>query len=568
MSYYGGGGGGYPPAQGGYPPAPGGYPPAPGGAGYPPAPGGGGYPPAPGGGGYPPSAPAGGGYPPAPGGGYPPAPGVGGYPPAPAPGYPPAQGGYPPASAPGGYPPPAAPSGYPPAPQPGYPPAPAAPSMPMPSAAYSGGAGLPYGPTPGQAPGMGFAQPEPSSSYNDPYTNHSGFTGAAYAATAFRPPSQPNYAPAPAPGGPPMPSPMYNPPPAQVATAPPPRPVQAASAPTQQMANMSIASTAAKKTVVKRGTGTVREKANFDGHKEAEILRKAMKGIGTDEKAIISVLGSCSNAQRQKILIDFKTMYGKDLIKDLKSELKGKFEDIVLDMMATQPQFDARQLRKAMKGLGTDEAVLIEILCTRTNQEIHAIKDAYKKEFARNLEKDVISETSGHFQRLLVSMTQGARQETDTVDMAKAKADAQALWEAGEKRWGTDESQFNVILASRSFPQLRAIFEEYSRLGKYSIEQSIKREMSGDLEKGMLTIVACVRSSPKYFAEKLHKSMKGLGTDDDTLVRVVVSRCEIDMVEIKQEFYKEYKQTLGKFIAGDTSGDYKRILLELVGGES
>ncbi len=120
----------------------------------------------------------------------------------------------------------------------------------------------------------------------------------------------------------------------------------------------------------------------------------------------------------------------------------------------------------------------------------------------------MISETSGHFQRLLVSMTQGARQETDTADQAKAKADAKALWEAGEKRWGTDESQFNVILASRSFPQLRAIFEEYSRLGKYSIEQSIKREMSGDLEKGMLTIVACVRSSPKYFAEKLHKSMK------------------------------------------------------------
>ena len=43
--------------------------------------------------------------------------------------------------------------------------------------------------------------------------------------------------------------------------------------------------------------------------------------------------------------------------------------------------------------------------------------------------------------------------------------------------------------------------------------------------------------------------LQGLGTDDDTLIRVVISRCEIDMVEIKQEFHRAYNQTLGKFIA-------------------
>lgn len=59
---------------------------------------------------------------------------------------------------------------------------------------------------------------------------------------------------------------------------------------------------------------------------------------------------------------------------------------------------------------------------------------------------------------------QGAREETSTVDMEKAKREAQELYQAGEKRWGTDESKFNVILATRSFPQLRATFDEYIKV--------------------------------------------------------------------------------------------------------
>ena len=40
----------------------------------------------------------------------------------------------------------------------------------------------------------------------------------------------------------------------------------------------------------------------------------------------------------------------------------------------------------------------------------------------------------------------------------------------------------------RSFPQLRATFEEYGKLSEKDIEQVIKDEMSGDIERAMLTI--------------------------------------------------------------------------------
>ncbi|XP_033629438.1 double zinc ribbon and ankyrin repeat-containing protein 1-like isoform X1 [Asterias rubens] len=314
--------------------------------------------------------------------------------------------------------------------------------------------------------------------------------------------------------------------------------------------------------------GSVVAASSFDAQADSEKLRKAMKGLGTDEKAIIEVVTQRANQQRQKISKQFKQMFGKDLMKEFKGELGGKLLDVVSGLMMTPAKYDAYQLHKAIKGLGTDEAVLIEILCTRSNASIDAIKDAYETAYNKDLEEDVADDTSGCFQRMLVSVLQGARPEGDEVDPDKAAADAMALYKAGEDKWGTDESRFNAILISRSYAQLRATFEEYGKISKNDIEQAIKKEMSGDVKEGMLTVVRCVRNKHKFFSDRLHKCMKGAGTDDNTLMRIVVSRCEVDLQNIKAEFQSAFNQTLGKFIAGDTSGDYKKILLALVGGEN
>ena len=42
---------------------------------------------------------------------------------------------------------------------------------------------------------------------------------------------------------------------------------------------------------------------------------------------------------------------------------------------------------------------------------------------------------------------------------------------------------------------------------------------------------------------------QGLGTDDQALIRVMVSRCEVDMGNIKQSFAQQYGKQLSAFIA-------------------
>uniref|UniRef100_A0A8C5HY22 Annexin n=1 Tax=Gouania willdenowi TaxID=441366 RepID=A0A8C5HY22_GOUWI len=281
-----------------------------------------------------------------------------------------------------------------------------------------------------------------------------------------------------------------------------------------------------------------------------------MKGFGTDENAIIELLGNRSRKQRVPLVAAYKTTYGKDLKHDLKSELTGNFEKLVLAMLMSQSAFDAYELREAIKGAGTDEACLIEILASRSNAEIIEINKIYKSEYGKTLEDAITSDTSGHFRRLLVSLSQGNRDERETVDIALAKQDAQKLYAAGENKVGTDESQFNAILCARSKPHLRAVFLEYQQMCGRDIEKSICREMSGNVESGMVALMFLL----------LCVSYQGAGTKDRTLIRIMVTRSEVDMLDIRQEYVRTYGKSLYTHISGDTSGDYKKLLLKLCGG--
>uniref|UniRef100_A0A8B9KJ07 Annexin n=1 Tax=Astyanax mexicanus TaxID=7994 RepID=A0A8B9KJ07_ASTMX len=295
--------------------------------------------------------------------------------------------------------------------------------------------------------------------------------------------------------------------------------------------------------------GTVADFPDFDANGDAEALYNAMKGFGSDKEAILDLVTSRSNGQRQEIRSAYKSLYGKNFIR------------IVTEI--TDPEWHDTN----NNGAGTDEKCLIEILASRTNQQIHDLVAAYNDAYGRDIEQDIIGDTSGHFKKMLVVLLQGTREDDGVVHEEVIEEDAQALFAAGEEQWGTDESIFIMLLGNRSVTHLQLVFDEYQKIAEKSIEDSIKSELSGDFERLMLAVVQCIRSRPMFFAKRLYKSMKGLGTADNTLIRIMISRSEIDMLDIRECFRLRYEKSLHNMIQDDTSGEYKRTLLKLCGGD-
>nr|XP_046230743.1 annexin A1-like [Scatophagus argus] len=311
--------------------------------------------------------------------------------------------------------------------------------------------------------------------------------------------------------------------------------------------------------------GTVTPHPDFNASSDASVLQTAIESKGVDEDVIIAVLVKRNNEQRQKIKVVYEASTGKNLEKDLKSALRSHLEDVSLALLMTPTHFDAYLLRKATKGLGTDEGVLVEVLATRSNQEILEIKRVFKEEYKKDLEDVIKDETSGDFSTALLAMLKANKDESSEVDMDLARRDAETLFEAGENTCGVNVSAFIDILTTRSGQQLSKTFQQYACLSDVTLPKALDMELRGDIEDCLIDIVKCAWNTPAFFAEKLHLAMKGYGTCEDTLIRVLVSRSEVDLKKILEEYRAMYDVSLQDDILRDTKGHYRDILLGLCG---
>uniref|UniRef100_A0A3B5LWC4 Annexin n=1 Tax=Xiphophorus couchianus TaxID=32473 RepID=A0A3B5LWC4_9TELE len=301
---------------------------------------------------------------------------------------------------------------------------------------------------------------------------------------------------------------------------------------------------------------------DFDPARDAARIETAIKTKGVDEQTIIDILTRRSAEQRREVAFEYERIAKKDLSVALKGALSGALEALLLGLMKSTAQYDAWELKASMKGLGTDEETLIELVCSRNNEELAEIKKAYREMFKKEVEKDISGDTSGNFAKLLLALVQLCS------DPVYLWFRAQVLYEAGVKRKGTEVGSWISIMSQRSIPHLQKVFERYKSYSPYDMKESIRKEVKGDLEKSFLTLVECFENRQLYFANKLYEAMKSKGAKEKVVTRILVSRCEVDLMRIRTEFKRQHKKSLYQTIAEHTKGDYQKALLSLCGGDN
>jgi hypothetical protein len=297
---------------------------------------------------------------------------------------------------------------------------------------------------------------------------------------------------------------------------------------------------------------------------DAQALRKAMKGLGTDEKAIIEIVANRTNAQLLEIKDAYEKNIQRDLIKDLKSEISGNFQKAVLALFEPSLEYDVDQLNNAMKGIVTNEDTLIEIIASRDEARLNQIKMRYKEKYNKDLEHSIDKETKGNFKRLLISLLEGGRSRNMRYDVNDCQAKAKLLYEAGESKWGTSSYVFNQIFSLSSKYELSYICKEYYKLYGHSIVDAINSNFEGDLKKLLKSIIHAIINPSEYFASRINDAIKGLGTKDTLLIRTIVTRREIDLPMIKKYYKQLYGKDMVEDVKKETSGDYRKFLLEIL----
>jgi len=295
-----------------------------------------------------------------------------------------------------------------------------------------------------------------------------------------------------------------------------------------------------------------------------------MKGFGTDEATLIRVLGPLRDAGQVALIRNtYNARFApRDLIKDIKGETSGNFEYALLAILRGPLGQDAWVVDDAIRGAGTKEDQLNDVLCGRSNADLRAIKGEYERVFRKNLDKEVAEDLSGNTQRLFSMILAANRaEESAPVIPQQVEQDITELHRATDGG-RTDPVTVSAIISSRSDGQLRTLAHAFQQKYHKALDAVLKDNLHGHihLRDALLQILHGATDKAMRDAMSLEACMAGPGTRDHKLInRVMAIHWDPPhMDQVRRAYEHKYKKSLKSRIEGETSGDYRKLLVACI----
>ncbi|KAL8290063.1 hypothetical protein RQP46_003002 [Phenoliferia psychrophenolica] len=317
------------------------------------------------------------------------------------------------------------------------------------------------------------------------------------------------------------------------------------------------------------------------------MIRKSTKGLGTKESPLIKVITSIPAVRIPPVTAAYRVAHQKDLLALLKSELSGHLEEVLMSRMRGPLGADAHWVDKAIAGLGTNEALITDLIIGRQPSSLSLLRAHFTRSKGKPFNSFILDDLSlktrtcfeialnaawsdlpdlGNGPETFAGYGFGTAQSFPNEPLVQS--DMRDLERAMKPGGGVEPIQLATIIFGRSPVHLNRLQQVYLQHRRSPMTRDVKKGVSGHLrnaflyalEGGKKDVNGCWRD-----AKMLHKTMEGAGTKDLLLI-VRLLRAHWDkarFANIQAAYYAHYGVQLREDVRKDTSGHYREALLAL-----
>ena len=290
-------------------------------------------------------------------------------------------------------------------------------------------------------------------------------------------------------------------------------------------------------------------------NKDVEDLKQLIENA--DYSSMTDFITRKTHKERMRLRQVYKQKFDKDLMSDLKSSFAGIYLKIILGLFTDPVEFVIDYIYKCLKE-DASYNILIEIFASRPDWYLNKIKNLYQRKYNIELEEHIKEGTLDDFKKLLIQILQSERSTNQSPDVDQCKKLAEDLEQEESENLTVDSPIINSIFIKSSPQELVSISQEYNKSTQKLITQTINEHFKGNV-KNLLNAILMAKISPsEYYANVIHESID----DEDIILKVIISRAEIDFTQIKKYYLKLYENNVVNDIKKD-SHEYTNLLVAI-----
>lgn len=292
----------------------------------------------------------------------------------------------------------------------------------------------------------------------------------------------------------------------------------------------------------------------------AHSVRDCIKGFGTDDTGLITCLVHLEDFKKAALIKSYKLEFeGRDLLKDIKSDTSGSYEKALIALVKPAPEVWAEALTGAMKGLGTNDALLINFMVL-AKDDMKEVRKSFYELNGKYLEDWIDGDCGGaDYKKTLLFLA--ARNSEDDIDMMPV------YWSQRSLDAVRDVETLKDVLCGMPAVALKRHTEIYEKVYGKSLRQEIASKC--DEGRGWFSfssywkqaMLALLDMPVERYVKGLYDAMNGWGTDEFTLTALVSTLPENLYEEIHALYETTYNKKLSQHIESETSFSYKKCLL-------